>query len=114
MVGLSYCIPWELFASYFQDGYQWKIPPGRAPYYFWLSGPLTLTTSATGGYRWAFAVGAVLSFLLPYAILFTLYFPAIQNAVEAMLAVEEMKRLDPRTEYERRVDRTLDSEVVEG
>lgn len=114
MVGVSYCIPWELFASYFQDGFQWSVPPERAPYYSWLIAPFARATSASSGYRWAFAVGAVLSFLLPYVVLFTLYFPAIQNAVQAMLAVEEMKRLDPRTEYERLVDRTLDSELVEG
>ena len=114
MVGLSYCIPWELFASYFQPGFHWTVPPTGLVGHSWLIAPLSTAFSASGEYRWALGIGAVLSFVLPYVMLFTLYLPGIQKSFQTMTAVEEMKSADSRTEYERRVDRTLDSELIEG
>lgn len=114
MIGLSYCIPWELFASYSHPGFRWSVPPENPSGYGWLIAPVATAVSASAEYRWALGIGAVLSFVLPYAMLFTLYLPGIQRSIETMLAVEELRRLDPRTEYERRVDRTLDSEVLEA
>lgn len=114
IVALSYCIPWEFFAAHFQPGFQWSVPPTGTLHRSWLSAPIALAIAASGEYRWALGIGAVLSFLLPYAMLFTLYLPAIQKCVQTMEAVEKGKQCDTRTEYERRVDRTLDSEVVEG
>lgn len=114
IVALSYCIPWEFFAAHFQPGFQWTVPPTGTLHHSWLSAPIALALSASGEYRWALGIGAVLSFLLPYVMLFTLYLPAIQKCVQTMEAVEKSKQCDTRTEYERRVDRTLDSEVVEG
>lgn len=113
-VGLSYCIPWELFGAHFQPGFTWSVPPPDSQArYAWLTRPFEMAFSANGDYRWSLFIGLILSLALPYAILFVVYFPAIEKLHRLLWDVQAEKDADVRTEFERDIERLSQSEHVE-
>jgi hypothetical protein len=105
-VGLSYCMPWELLASHSVPGFFWQVPPTRADSeYAWLLQPFLLALGASRDYWWVIIIGAALSMVLPYAIIFAAYFPALQRIGLAAAAAEDSAETDTRSDFEKYVSR---------
>jgi|GEM_PF-5086397 len=105
-VGLSYCIPYELFGSWYESDFVWTIPPTFTHRSFdWITLPFALVLTASWKYWWALVIGAVLSFCLPHFILFTVYLPAILKIQRtADTAERDSKANDRRTLFQKYVD----------
>ena len=102
-VGLSYCVPYELFASWYEPDFNWQIPPHDRPPFAWLVSPFSIARHADSGYLWAIVVGVVLSALLPYFILFLIYLPGCLRLATAyhLLAMDARRQGRQVAEYAR-------------
>jgi len=94
-VSLSYCIPYEIFGAWFQQGFVWTIPHSQPEEpYQWLLLPFAMALTAKPAYIWCILIGSVLSLFLPFLILFVAFMPALLHANyaanSAKLYVEEL------------------------
>src|SRR5262249_6934527 len=106
VVSLSFCCPWELFASWSVPGFTWHVPPAapeRA--YDWLLFPFLAAASARDfTYLWCLVIAVPLLFFLPTLILFVVFMPALQLLNEVTHRIAALAR-DDRTVWEQFVDR---------
>lgn len=78
LLGLSFCVPWEIFGAWTIPHFPWKVPPNTTggDYDFLLT-PFLSAAQAPPSYYWAFVVALPLMFILPSLLLLACFLPAI-------------------------------------
>lgn len=107
LVTLSFCCPWEIFASWTLPKFTWSIPPHQAGEhaYEWILYPfLALANTHSTTFLWSFVVALPMLMLLPPAILFVSYLPSLQRLGAISESVRTLDT-DDRTQWEQYVDR---------
>lgn len=95
LVGLSYCIPWEPFASHYIPEFPWSLgdPGPRYAYhaYDWIVLPISpVLAGVQPGYWWSLLIGFALLFVLPDALMLSIYFRRLLALNELAGKLDEM------------------------